>query len=376
MEPAHNQNDPATYCSQHLNSKITHYCSVPECQTKILCNKCVEGHEHQQQVKDINSLLSDESFISLNQKVDNSGSNSTHNKAVMVFIQSVFQKLQGDILKIIETTQNDLISKLQNEVGEDVLPVDAVKIELGTLREELANAESNTRHQKMKQYTEKHVFFDSKLDNIEKKRTPVPIIDEEEYAKFLKKFYSDMKELTPVLLKPPEFEDLHPQINTFEKKNILLKRIPGLTATPDSIDIGWVGMKLTKQNIQDLHSYIDLVPTVSFARFRFGKYYLWGPKGSNIDDSDMIDHIIVSIIQLKELKKLKLNLTRTRVTNKILEPLKQLRTLPNLKKLFISVYETSITKEELNDFAKYITTHLSNTKITIRNMTGETLEYP
>jgi len=90
----------------------------------------------------------------------------------------------------------------------------------------------------------------------------------------------------------------------------------------------------------------------------------------------MIDHIIVSILQLKELKKLKLNLTRTRVTNKILEPLKQLSTLSNLKKLFISVYETSITKEELNDFAKYITTHLSNTKITIRNMTGETLEYP
>jgi len=375
MEPLHNQNDPATYCSHHPNSRITHYCPVPECQLKILCNKCVDGHEHQQ-IKDINSLLSDESFISLNQKVDNSGSNSTHNKAVMVFIQSVFQKLQGDILKIIETTQNELINKLQNEVGGDVLPVDAVKIELGNLREELMNAESNTRYQKMKQYTEKYVHFDLKLDNIEKKRTPVPIIDEEEYAKFLKKFYSDMKELTPVLLKPPEFEDLPAQIDTLEKRTNLLKSLPGVTSTPDSIDVGWVGMRLTKQNIQDLHSFIELTPTVSLARFRFGKYYLWGPKGSNIDDSDMIDHIIVSILQLKELKKLKLNLTRTRVTNKILEPLKQLSTLSNLKKLFISVYETSITKEELNDFAKYITTHLSNTKITIRNMTGETLEYP
>jgi len=209
-----------------------------------------------------------------------------------------------------------------------------------------------------------------------KKRTPVPIIDEEEYAKFLKNFYSDMKELTPVLLKPPEFEDLHPQMDTLEKRTNLLKSLPGVTSTPDSIDVGWVGMKLTKQNIQDLHSFIELTPTVSLARFRFGKYYIWGPKGSNIDDSDMIDHIIVSILQLKELKKLKLNLTRTRVTNKIIEPLKQLSTLSNLKKLFISVYETSITKEELNDFAKYITTHLSNTKITIRNMTGETLEYP
>jgi len=244
MEALHNQD--ATFCSTHANSIITYYCAVPQCPLKILCQKCAEGHDHPKGIKDINSLLSDEAFIILNEKVENSGTNSTHNKAVTAFIQSVFQKLQGDILKVIEATQNDLINKLQNEVGEDSLPVDAVKIELGNLREDLRTAEPYNRYQRMKQYAEKYVLFDSKLDNVEKNRTAVPIIDEEEYAKFLKKFAADMKSLTPDLFKSPEEEpevvNIDSQINALEKQAQLLSAIPGLTATKDFIDVGWVGM--------------------------------------------------------------------------------------------------------------------------------------
>jgi len=245
MEELKLQNDSLPSCTTHPNSPIQYYCSVDGCPRSLLCRDCIKSHIHPYLtqdtfIHDLNSALSDETFISCQKKLSSSISSSDHNNAIAAFIESFFAKLQAEILKNIEEAKNSALNTVKNYSENENFPIDALKIELSGLREEYLASEQNSRYEKMEKYIQKYIEINNKVDNAQKMKMPVPVINQEEYERFLATFKKEIQAFSSALLDP---SSLVPQIDEkfLQKRAMLQERIPGLIDHGDKVIVNWIG---------------------------------------------------------------------------------------------------------------------------------------
>lgn len=382
MEQQNQVNILRLACPIHPEKEIRYCCLTPECNHRLICAECLKIHNTNNAthlIKDISSLFSDEYLVSFQKKFDNFDSNTMHKKAVIEFIESFFKKLQAQTQDIIEKIRQEVLNNIQSQSGDANLPIDAIKIELESLREELSKSNPAERFEKMNDYVDKHIEIDYKLTEAQLRKVTVPVIDEEDYQDFLMKFKGSVDSLIASMFKPKGHLPPPAQIaqdNSLIKKAQLQERIPGITITFDKLQVNWVGKKdISIETKQDLKNFLTLSGDTKHLALKFGKYFLFGARGSNILDADLEYLILPPILAMKELTKIRLNLTKTQITSDSLEILKKFETMTSLQKLWISFYGTSLKKNQIQEFAKYLNKKLLNTRIVIRDENLNVVEF-
>lgn len=316
--------------------------------------------------------------------------------------------------EILEKIRQDVLDQIKNQPEDSNLSVDAIRIELESLKEELNNSDASNRFGKMKSYVDKHIEIDYKLTAMQKQRTIVPIIDEDEYEDCLLKIKEDIDSLIASIFKPKEkpavveennvekkfqlneamsglkegvdslmmsfFKPKDNQVggeeNISEKKAYLQEKIPGLKTIFGKINVNWIGKKdITTENKQDLRNFLNLCPDAKHVKLNFGKRFIFMNKGSNVQDTDIEHYFMPPLLAMKDLKNLRINLTKTLITNRSLDLLKQVETFRNLKKLWISFEDTSLNRNMVIDFARFMNQRLPNTKVIIKDIDSNKIEF-